>query len=511
MDFDSFRSHLEALAYRYHVHHPFDKLLQSGRASREMLRLWAANRYYYQDTIPRKDAAIVAHCPDSAVRGGWVAHVVTHDVDGALGEWLLLTRALGLTDAEVTEHRHLLPATKFACDAYFTFCQRAPWQEGMCASMTHLFAGDIHRTRIAHWPDKYPWLPDEAFTYFRNRVRTLPAEVDYSLRVLSEHFGATPAGLARAEEILRFKQDVLWSMLDALWHHFFAAECRVPAAPALLEDTADGTASSSPPLLLLRILGSGAGGGTPQWNRHDDLNDRARHGCAPRRTQCSAALRCATSASANEWVLVNCSPDVGLQWNELVRAHPGATLHAVLLTDAQLDHVSGLLSLREARGEATPLRVFCTDAVRETLETDLPLLRTLRRHGVEVEVMPLRDGDEPFPSVRVHVLANGKPRYASRESEVLALSLGPTRCYAPCVPRLDPKVVALFAAKKELWLDGTFATADEMPGVSGHVPMSELRAAGAVHWPEATVHFVHVNNTNPETDGCVQDGDCWAV
>ncbi len=109
-----------------------------------MLQMWAANRYYYQDTIPRKDAMIIAKCSDSTIRAKWVEHILTHDVKGALSEWLMLTKSIGLTDESVTSGEHLLPATKFACDAYYNFCRDASWQDGMCSSMTHLFAGDIH-------------------------------------------------------------------------------------------------------------------------------------------------------------------------------------------------------------------------------------------------------------------------------------------------------------------------------------------------------------------------------
>ena len=164
---EKFRDEMMGLAYRYHVHHPFDKLLQSGHASRDMLRLWAANRYYYQDTIPRKDAAIIANCPVSHMRAMWCEHIKTHDVDGALSEWLLLTDALDLDREEVKTGKFLLPGTRFACDAYLQFCRDATWQEGMCASMTHLFAGDIHRKRIANWPERYPWLLPSAFVYYK--------------------------------------------------------------------------------------------------------------------------------------------------------------------------------------------------------------------------------------------------------------------------------------------------------------------------------------------------------
>ena len=246
----TFRKTLEAYAYRYHINHPFDRLLQSGRASKEMLQLWAANRYYYQDTIPRKDAAIIAKCPRSDVRAIWCAHIITHDVDNALGEWLQLTRALDLVDEDVIAGKWLLPATRFACDAYYNFCRDASWQDGICSSMTHLFAGNIHQMRIANWPSRYPWLPADAFAYFTKRSQTLPSEIDATLTLLSKHYCSDAKQLEHAVNILKFKQDVLWSMMDALWHYFYASECRIPTQPS----TTKGSA-------IVRVLGSGAGGG----------------------------------------------------------------------------------------------------------------------------------------------------------------------------------------------------------------------------------------------------------
>ena len=489
---EAFRDELKTLAYRYHVHHPFDKLLQSGMASREMLRMWASNRFYYQDTIPRKDAAILSKCPDSEIRRAWIPHIVTHDVDGALSEWLMLTRSLGLTDAEVTAGVHLLPATRFACDAYYHFCKDASWQDGMCASMTHLFAGDIHQKRIAHWPDRYPWLPSEAFVYFRNRTQTLPSEVDTTLRLLAQHYASVPNGLDRAKEILRFKQNVLWCMMDALWTHFFSKECRIPRGPRA-EDAGSGA--------VLRILGSAAGGGFPQWNRTDPLNLQALHGGVASRLQSSYAV----SSDRTHWTLINCSPDVSHQWNALRRRHPGAVLDGILLTDVQVDHVGGLLDLRASD---VPLHIHCTSAMERVLSADTHYLKMLRAYTTVCvhTVIPGRGDTFSGVSVIPWSIASRHTRYAASPSDVLALSVqGPTEAVllAPCIPEITPETAALLRAHPTLLVDGTFADADEMPHVSGHVPVSELRRHLT---PQQTVHYVHVNNTTPHVAEGILDG-----
>lgn len=472
----TFRNELMTLSYRYHVHHPFDKILQSGRATPAMLRLWAANRYYYQDTIPRKDAAVISNCERSDVRAVWCKHVITHDVDNALSEWLLLTSALGLDDDEVVRGVHVLPATRFACDAYLHFCRDAPWQEGVCASMTHLFAADIHEKRITHWPHRYPWLPESAFTYFRSRKTTLPSEIDDTLELVASHF--LPQ-MERAKQIVRFKQDILWCMLDALWHHCFSEECRVPASPPTNDEGS-----------VLRILGSAAGGGVPQWNRDDEWNASARFG--PMKTQCSVAL---SDRTREKWVLVNCSPDFGTQWNRLKRDHPGAALCGVVLTDAQLDHVGGLLSLRES---IQPVHVYSSrrilDAVRRSglfalLEAYVPVCEHAVGDGEAFEINGI--------GVTLHRVGGRVPKYdTASEGDVFAMSAGSV-LYAPCVD--DPARVEALVDRHEIALvDGTFETAEEMPRVGGHAPMRDtLRALSDTR---TRILFLHVNNTNRATD-----------
>lgn len=477
------RDELLKLKHRYHVNHPFDKLLQSGRASREMLQVWAANRYYYQDTIPRKDAAIISKCPDSSVRAHWCAHVATHDVDGALAEWLQLTRALGLSDDSVVRGDLLLPATRFACDAYHTFCRDAPWQEGVCASMTHLFAGDIHRLRISNWPERYPWLAPEAFDYFKNRTQTLPGEIEVSLRLVADHFATSGAAIARAVEIVRFKQDVLWCMQDALWHYFFSNECRMPSSPAAPQEQ-ETTA-------ILRILGSAAGGGVPQWNRTDERNARARHGCAPRRTQCSAAA----TVDGTNWVLINCSPDFGAQWNKLLERHPVARLAAIVLTDAQLDHVGGLLSLRESDA---PLELHCTRSVADVLRTDTRFLDMLGSYTTVVVHEMVTGRAHCVAGLRMHpiLVSWGMCRYAKSTSDVVALRFGDDVLFAPCVAAINKEMVEAARFCRRVFFDGTFATDDEMPRVSGHLPMRASRHVFRQHGL-APPTYVHINNTNP--------------
>ena len=103
----------------------------------------------------------------------------------------------------------------FACDAYLNFARRAPWQEAVCSSLTEMFAPQIHKDRLATWPDHYPWIAASGLHYFRSRIPLAQRDVDHGLAVTLAHF-TTRAQQQRALEILQFKLDILWSMLDAI-------------------------------------------------------------------------------------------------------------------------------------------------------------------------------------------------------------------------------------------------------------------------------------------------------
>ena len=110
----------------------------------------------------------------------------------------------------------VLPGVRFAVDAYVNFVRNAPWQEGACSSLTELFAPTIHRQRISSWPDRYPWIEETGLSYFKNRLGEAHRDVQHGLEITLAHF-TTRARQERALEILQFKLDVLWTMLDAMY------------------------------------------------------------------------------------------------------------------------------------------------------------------------------------------------------------------------------------------------------------------------------------------------------
>ena len=175
----AFEEALRAKGAFYHIHHPYHIAMHNGDATREQIQGWVANRFYYQTTIPLKDAAIMANCPDAQTR------------------------------------RHVLPGVRFAVDAYLNFARRACWQEAACSSLTELFAPQIHQSRLDSWPQHYPWIKEEGYFYFRSRLSQANRDVEHGL-ALAKAYCDSAEKQNRMLEILQFKLDILWSMLDAM-------------------------------------------------------------------------------------------------------------------------------------------------------------------------------------------------------------------------------------------------------------------------------------------------------
>jgi pyrroloquinoline-quinone synthase len=199
------------------------QLRKQGAATPEQIRGWVANRFYYQVNIPIKDAAILANCPDRAVRRNWVQRILDHDGygddAGGIDSWLRLAESVGLERDAVESLGMVLPGVRFAVDAYVNFARRAPWQEAVCSSLTELFAPEIHKQRLANWPQHYPWIDPAGLHYFQSRVSLARRDVEFGLSFTLDHFD-TRALQERALDILKFKLNVLWQMSDAMALHY---------------------------------------------------------------------------------------------------------------------------------------------------------------------------------------------------------------------------------------------------------------------------------------------------
>lgn len=218
-----FEQQLRALETRYHIHHSFNIRMNRGECTRQEVQGWVANRFYYQVRIPQKDAAILANCDDQETRRRWVLRILDHDGwqdnPGGIEAWCRLGEATGLTRDALWSFEHLAPGVKFAVDAYVNFARQAPWQEAVCSSLTEMFAPQIHKDRLTTWPDHYPWIEPDGLHYFRSRIPLAERDVEHGLEVTLNYF-QTRAQQERALDILQFKLDVLWSMLDAIERKF---------------------------------------------------------------------------------------------------------------------------------------------------------------------------------------------------------------------------------------------------------------------------------------------------
>lgn len=219
MNVDAFEQALRAKGAYYHIHHPYHVAMYNGTASREQIQGWVANRFYYQIKIPLKDAAILANCNDPATRREWIQRIIDHDGEqdgqGGIEAWLRLGEAVGLEREVLLSQERVLPGVRFAVDAYVNFARRAIWQEAASSSLTELFAPQIHQSRLDSWPLHYPWIDSRGYEYFRKRMSEARRDVEHGLRITLSHY-QTYAAQQRMLDILQFKLDILWSMLDAM-------------------------------------------------------------------------------------------------------------------------------------------------------------------------------------------------------------------------------------------------------------------------------------------------------
>jgi pyrroloquinoline quinone biosynthesis protein B len=279
--------------------------------------------------------------------------------------------------------------------------------------------------------------------------------------------------------------------------------------------------------MLLKILGASAGGGFPQWNCHCNGCQTVRTGQAQPLTQSSIAIQ----ASDGSWFLVNASPDVRQQIEQMrlqncfppvenkSRTLPFA---GILLTDGEVDHTTGLMLLRES---SQPLKVYSPVSVKRALTTGYPLFSTLQNYcGVEwcplesETTIALTTGLE----VEAFALSTKPPKYMLGEtlastltSETWGIGLtfrdrinGTVITYTPGLTIIDEAVQSRFEGSDCILVDGTFWTNDELPALGvgsrtalqmGHLPLSgeDGSLKELVKLATSRKILVHINNTNP--------------
>jgi len=271
--------------------------------------------------------------------------------------------------------------------------------------------------------------------------------------------------------------------------------------------------------VLIQVLGSGAGGGFPQWNcnchncwglRRGSLKGQAR-------TQSSIAV----SVNSTDWILFNASPDILTQLQRLPAIQPARALRdtgiqGIVLIDGQIDHTAGLLMLREHK---YPLAVYCTPPVYEDLTSGNPLLKVLA-HYCTVSWHPLRlpQGDMPGEAFGVEGIAGLRltpvplrskaPPYSPHRhhpqiGDTIGVRIedratGKNLFYAPGLGQIEDHILPLMEGADCLLVDGTFWAEDEM----GHLPQSGTGGMLSLLAPlqKPRKILIHINNTNPILD-----------
>ena len=216
---EKFKAALYAQKSRYHDLHPFHQRMNQGLLTPEEIRLWAANRFYYQKSIPLKDAAILSNCPDREIRREWIERIIDHDgregTEGGIEAWLRLGESVGIDRVELLDERYVLPGVRYAVDAYVNFCRTKSWIIAIASSLTELFGPGAIKTRLAALEQHYPWIDSAGFNYFRVRLKQAPRDANYALNLVLARC-QTRSSQERAVEALMFKCDLLWSQLDAI-------------------------------------------------------------------------------------------------------------------------------------------------------------------------------------------------------------------------------------------------------------------------------------------------------
>jgi pyrroloquinoline quinone biosynthesis protein B len=276
--------------------------------------------------------------------------------------------------------------------------------------------------------------------------------------------------------------------------------------------------------MFVHVLGSGAGGGFPQWNCNCDNCDGLRKGTidAKPRTQSSIAI----SANGTDWILFNASPDIKVQMDNFPALQPArkvrdTAITAIVITDAQIDHVTGLLTLREHN---KPWDIYCTEAVHGDLTTGFPVFnilghfRGINHHeiatdesvftiptaeGIEFTAVPLSSEAPPYSPHRGNTVPGDNIGMNIKDTRT-----GKTLFYAPGLGVAEPHVLEYMANADVVFVDGTVWTDDEMSlkGVSdkraqemGHLDQSSeggiMDILTSMDKPQK--FLIHINNTNP--------------
>lgn len=242
---EQFENNLRAVGdERYHIHHPFHKMMNSGELTKGQMQAWALNRFCYQAIIPKKDAIILSRSDDPGFRREWRKRIIDHDgeenpanggtTNGGMAKWLGLAESLGLDPDVVASKKLALPATKFAVNAYVDLVANEPLMVAVASSLTELFSPVAINERVPAMLKRYDYITEDTLAYFKPRLHQAPRDADFALELVKQ-WATTAERQDAAVQALITKCDILWAQLDALYHAYVAPG-HVPPGAFVPED-----------------------------------------------------------------------------------------------------------------------------------------------------------------------------------------------------------------------------------------------------------------------------------
>lgn len=208
---------------RYHIHHPFHKMMNAGELTKGQMQAWALNRFCYQAIIPKKDAIIISKSDDPAFRREWRKRLIDHDGEeggeGGVARWLKLASGLGLDEELVRSQHAALPGTRFAVNAYLDLVSNSSLLVAVASSLTEMFSPRAIGERVPAMLARYDYITEDTLAYFKPRLHQAPRDAEYALALVKQWADTRDAQKA-AIQALMTKCDILWAQLDALYHAY---------------------------------------------------------------------------------------------------------------------------------------------------------------------------------------------------------------------------------------------------------------------------------------------------
>lgn len=218
MDKIVFKKAIMKTSERHFTNHPFYRDMNEGRVSRTGIQLWAANRYYYQKTVPRKDSFILMNCTDEVIKNKVINRIMNYDELQQVTAWWNFCKAVELPDKILDSNQLVLPGVKFAVDNHLNFCKNSNFRDSLTTCVTDTFGPEFHNIRLEKWKKNYPWIESSGFEYFtkRNLERNnRTCDGDFIIDYILEHY-KTQEEQIHAFSIINFKLNVMWCILDAV-------------------------------------------------------------------------------------------------------------------------------------------------------------------------------------------------------------------------------------------------------------------------------------------------------